>query len=420
MTILKPEKTEKMLVANDLGYGWIKAQIQSVVDGKLKKDSVKMPSILAIKKQQNNFDPIVFDDASSEKKYMENFLSNLDINVNSPSVKMDGRFLVGESAIDSQLQATREFDVNDASGKSDTDLAIILSLALVAGQRVRNAFRNGEDLSEQLNCVVSMSTALPVLEGKTNNKIAQYKERFLKGTHTVTFNNFSEAIVVKVKFTDVFVTLEGSAAQFAIMNADDVMKKDIEEYFNQNYSDWGSISGDELIQSQNVLNIDIGHGTVDIVSITDGRVNPNASSSLPFGYGNSLTEAIGRLEGEGIVIGSQAEFQKFISKTVSPLQRKKQDYYKEVVFEQLDVLSNKIVTTVSQVLRNGGVNAEIVFVHGGGSIPMAEQSNLKEELDEKLRAFNGGSSIPVIWINKEYAQIMNEKGLMLLLESVNK
>lgn len=418
MTLSKPTKEEKFLIANDLGYGWVKAEIKSSIDGEDVQTQVKMPSILAIKKQQNNFDPVSFENKGQEEVYMRDFLSHLDMTVNSPAVNMQGRFLVGQSAIESQLQSTREFDVNDASGKSDTDLAIILTLGLIAGQRVRNAYENKEDLSEQLNVVATMATALPVLEGKTNNKINEYKERFVNGTHTVTFNNFSEAITVKVKFSDVFVTLEGSAAQFAIMHANKQMENDIESYFKKNYPEWEGITGKELIQAQNVINIDIGHGTVDIVSITDGRVNPNASSSLPFGYGNSITEAKTRLEGEGNIIGSQAAFQKFITSKVSPLQKKKQNYYREVVYDQLDVLTDKIVSAVSQVLRNGGTQAELVFVHGGGSIPMSEQSNLRNELDSKLRAFNGGETVPVIWINPEYAQVMNEKGLSLLVNSL--
>lgn len=418
MTLTKPTKEEKMKVANDLGYGWVKAGITSHVNGNDVKTQIAMPSILAVKKQQNNYDPVSFDNKDQEDTYMNGFLSHLDVSINSPAVNMQGRFLLGQSAIESQLQSTREFDVNDASGKSDTDLSIILTLGLIAGQRVKNAYANGEDLYEQLNVVVTMATALPVLEGKTNNKINEYKQRFMNGTHTVTFNNFKEAITVKVKFAEVFVTLEGSAAQFAIMNADKEMTKDIEDEFTKHYPDWKGITGEELTQSQNVLNIDIGHGTVDIVVISDGRVNPNASSSLPFGYGNSITEAMNRLEGEGNVLGSQAAFQKFVNGNVGLLQRQKQEYYREVVYEQLDVLTDKIVSTVSQVLRNGGSQAELVFVHGGGSIPMSEQSNLREDLDAKLKAFNGGKSVPVVWINPEYAQIMNEKGLNLLVNSL--
>ncbi|WP_347284083.1 ParM/StbA family protein [Lactobacillus taiwanensis] len=418
MTLSKPTKEETMKVANDLGYGWVKAGITSHIDGNDVKTQIAMPSILAVKKQQNNYDPVSFDNKDQEETYMKDFLSHLDMAVNSPAVNMQGRFLLGQSAIESQLQSTREFDVNDASGKSDTDLSIILTLGLIAGQRVKNAYANGEDLYEQLNVVVTMATALPVLEGKTNNKITEYKQRFMNGTHTVTFNNFKEAITVKVKFAEVFVTLEGSAAQFAIMHADKQMEKDIEENFKKHYPDWNGVTGKELTQSQNVLNIDIGHGTVDIVVISDGRVNPNASSSLPFGYGNSITEAMNRLEGEGNIIGSQASFQKFINGNVGLLQRQKQEYYREVVYDQLDVLTDKIVSTVSQVLRNGGTQAELVFVHGGGSIPMAEQSNLREDLDAKLRAFNGGKSVPVVWINPDYAQIMNEKGLDLLVNSL--
>ncbi len=97
MTLSKPTKEEKFLIANDLGYGWVKAEIKSSIDGEDVQTQVKMPSILAVKKQQNNFDPVSFENKGQEEVYMRDFLSHLDMTVNSPAVNMQGRFLVGQS-----------------------------------------------------------------------------------------------------------------------------------------------------------------------------------------------------------------------------------------------------------------------------------------------------------------------------------
>ena len=58
----------------------------------------------------------------------------------------------------------RAFDVNDFTGKSETDLAIILTLSLIAGKKVKEAYEAGQDLKETLKVKVNMATALPISE----------------------------------------------------------------------------------------------------------------------------------------------------------------------------------------------------------------------------------------------------------------
>ena len=61
-------------------------------------------------------------------------------------------------------------------------------------------------------------------------------------------------------------------------------------------------------------------------------------------------------------------------------------------------------------------DTELVYVYGGGSIPMMNESNLREELNEKLKSFSGGYDVPVVWIDKKYAQYLNELGLKAVVE----
>lgn len=51
---------------------------------------------------------------------------------------------------------------------------------------------------------------------------------------------------------------------------------------------------------------------------------------------------------------------------------------------------------------------------------MLSQSHLREKLAAKLRNFNGGDDLPIIWINPEYAQVMNMEGLKLILTAITK
>ena len=124
--------TEKIMkVANDLGYGSVKANI----DG----EDIKFPSVIASERPQDIQAPTEFDTKEEQNAYMKDFLNNMDVSVSSNSVKISGRFLVGNAAVDSGLPI-RSFDVNDYTGKSKTDLAIILTLSMIAGKKVQEAY----------------------------------------------------------------------------------------------------------------------------------------------------------------------------------------------------------------------------------------------------------------------------------------
>ena len=400
--------TEKIMkVANDLGYGSVKANI----DG----EDIKFPSVIASERPQDIQAPTEFDTKEEQNAYMKDFLNNMDVSVSSNSVKISGRFLVGNAAVDSGLPI-RSFDVNDYTGKSKTDLAIILTLSMIAGKKVQEAYAVGQDLKEALKVKVNMATALPVSEGKVNNAKETYKDRYIGSTHTVTFHNFKDPITVTIEFNKVFIALEGETAQVLISSDYEGLTKTIKEDFDKNYPELkDEIKATDLIKSRNVLGIDIGEGTTDVVAIINGKANSAASASLPQGYGNVLQDAVRVLQDQQMNFEERSQLQNFLSEKVSPLRRARQEKARQVVYSQIEPLADKIIDTVSQTMRIAK-DTELVYVYGGGSIPMMNESNLREELNEKLKSFSGGYDVPVVWINKKYAQYLNELGLKAVVE----
>ena len=400
--------TEKIMkVANDLGYGSVKANI----DG----EDIKFPSVIASERPQDIQAPTEFDTKEEQNAYMKDFLNNMDVSVSSNSVKISGRFLVGNAAVDSGLPI-RSFDVNDYTGKSKTDLAIILTLSMIAGKKVQEAYAAGQDLKEALKVKVNMATALPVSEGKVNNAKETYKERYIGSTHTVTFHNFKDPITVTIEFNKVFIALEGETAQVLISSDYEGLTKTIKEDFDKNYPELkDEIKATDLIKSRNVLGIDIGEGTTDVVAIINGKANSAASASLPQGYGNVLQDAVRVLQDQQMNFEERSQLQNFLSEKVSPLRRARQEKARQVVYSQIEPLADKIIDTVSQTMRIAK-DTELVYVYGGGSIPMMNESNLREELNEKLKSFSGGYDVPVVWIDKKYAQYLNELGLKAVVE----
>ena len=400
--------TEKIMkVANDLGYGSVKANI----DG----EDIKFPSVIASERPQDIQAPTEFDTKEEQNAYMKDFLNNMDVSVSSNSVKISGRFLVGNAAVDSGLPI-RSFDVNDYTGKSKTDLAIILTLSMIAGKKVQEAYASGQDLKEALKVKVNMATALPISEGKVNNAKETYKDRYIGSTHTVTFHNFKDPITVTIEFNKVFIALEGETAQVLISSDYEGLTKTIKEDFDKNYPELkDEIKATDLIKSRNVLGIDIGEGTTDVVAIINGKANSAASASLPQGYGNVLQDAVRVLQDQQMNFEERSQLQNFLSEKVSPLRRARQEKARQVVYSQIEPLADKIIDTVSQTMRIAK-DTELVYVYGGGSIPMMNESNLREELNEKLKSFSGGYDVPVVWIDKKYAQYLNELGLKAVVE----
>lgn len=397
----------KMNVANDLGYGSVKAKVNDT--------KIHFPSVLALQREQDIAKPVEFDSEKEKLSYLSDMINHMDITVSSSAVKTQGRFLLGTAAVKSSLPM-RAFDVNDFTGKSDNDLSIILTLGMIAAQRVALAVENGEDLSEQLNAEVNMTTALPVSEGKKNGIVDSYINKYINSKHTVVFHNLKDPITVSLTFNKVYVALEGEVAQLYIQNSDIKLKGLIKKDFAKNYPELSTeIEVTDLVKIKNLLGIDIGEGTTDLVVIKDGKANAVSSTSLPNGYGNALQDAIDVLQTQNMNFEARSQLQDYLSQDVSPLAKRMQNKVRQTVFEQLAPFADKIVEAASKTMRKAGANVEVLYVYGGGSIPMLEQTELRQKLAQKMKDFSGGIDVPVIWIDKSYAQILNEKGLELVL-----
>ena len=401
----------KYKVANDLGYSSLKVTINNRTE--------IVPSVIAIQRPQNFAKPMTFDTDGDRNVYFHNLADQMDVTVASPSVSLQGRFLVGQRALDSGLP-TRAFDVNDFSGKAQSDLSLILTLARIANQAVTDTFAANKSLDDIIKVKVEMSTALPITEGKTPNATENYAARYTKGKHLVTIYNFDQPITVEVVFTDVYVGLEGEVAQVEIVNADGNLKSQIKRDFDESYPELkDEVTADDLTGLENVMGIDVGEGTTDFSVIINGRANANASTSLETGYGNMLQDALSILQHEGVNLSTRGELNNFLSKPVSPLARKRQEHVRQTVFDQLDQLVDQIIDTASETMRHAGSAVELVYVYGGGSIPLRANTNMRERLVEKLKNFSGGYDIPVVWISATRAQTLNEDGLKLIVDNMS-
>lgn len=403
---------EIMKFDNDAGNDSMKTYL----DG----EYFKMPSVIAFKGPQDSTAPISFESEEDKENYMNNFLNHMDVSISSNAVSENRRFLVGSSATASGLPLT-SFDLNDLSGKSDVDLTALLTLSLIAGNQVKKAYKKGEGLTDPLKVNVNMTTALPILEGKQPGKIDKYRDRYMNATHVVTFHNFKDPIVVQIKFKHVYVGLEGEMAQVMISNSiNKQLGQIITNQLKKRYPNVANSLTPEIMKKliKNSLGIDIGGGTTEWTAIVNGITNLNVSTSLMQGFDNVLEKARLYLQTKNLNFENISQVQEYLSSDTDDFFSNNKEVVKQAITDNAIPFNEQIVKQTSSVVRQIGSQLNLVFVYGGGSISLADTS-LLDDLSNKLKLFKGGAEVPVIWIPKPYAQVMNLGGLSIVQKALN-
>lgn len=409
-------------MANDLGYGGMKAWING--------QNYIIPSTMAILGPKDVFQPKEYENDKDTNEYLGDFLNHLDVAIQSDQVKENRRAFIGNAAIRSRLQ-NDVFNVSNYEGKSDTDLALILTLSVIGGEAIREEYAKLSNEDKQIaadhetvpftdiNVAVTMTTALPVSEGKTPGKIDKYIQRYLNNNneHLAVFNNFQQKITVHIKFKQVIVALEGETAQIEIMNANPQLASLIKNDFDKSYPEYkDEITAEDLTTQPNFIGIDIGEGTTDIVVFNNHKINEHASVSLKQGFGNALENALAELQQNGVNVTSRADLEQDLKQKITPFNRGLLQEKHEAVGHQLEAFQKAIVNAFSRTLANAGSDIYLIYVYGGGASPMDKMSNLRQSLIEETKHQTGGHGIFTVFIDKSYAQLLNEAGLHLLLD----
>lgn len=390
--------------ASDLGNDTVKINVNH--------ENFMVPSVIG---DANNNEKVTFMNKEEQDNYMRHFFDHLEATVTSASIKSQGHYLIGQAAINSRV-TPRRFDINNFSFKSEDDLSLILNLVLLAGKRVKDAYFNHEDLA-QLKLNVYLATALPIREGKQAGVIKHYRDKYLQNDHIVTFDNFKNPISVSLHFVKVIVGLEGQAAQLALTNSAtvypklaDLLLKDFKAHYNA-----PNITIDNIIGASNIMGIDIGGKTVDLPVFMNGEANTNVSDSSLKGYDSVLQSAITDLQNHMRNFDNIGQLESYLASGANPFDPSSYEQVLEIVKDNSSDLVQSILDSVSKIMREANLNPDIVFVYGGGSIPLNTDTDLRTKLGEKLSSFNGNNQIPIIWVDKTYAKKLNELGLELYL-----
>ena len=385
--------------AVDMGYSSVKASID--------RQFVFQPSVIA------NRPSYLPDDPEDVKDFnFDTLLDNLDVTVLSPSCPgMSDRTFVGTKAVDSALPLT-SMSLSSKRSKYSSNLPVYITLALIAARKLQEAAQEGE-VPRDVSCEVVMATALPVSEGAKRSVREEYAGRFGKVRHTVIFHNFLEPITVRIKFTKVAVLQEGAAGQLFLTNHKNELLPSIQADLEKTYGPEMAKAASEILSQKNTMTIDIGQGTTDFVVGLNGKLVQNASLSLNQGYGTVLTSARAALDD----FDSNQELIAYLNKKMPSYKKAAQDEVKRIVYEQLSPLTAQIASSTEAVASHASVNrqVDVIYVFGGGSIPLDKQSNLRSVLVKTANDFGLG---PVVFISPKYAQKFNLLGLEIYLNHV--
>lgn len=416
-----------MYVSNDLGYGKDKGTFDDVY--------IKHPSVFVRIYESPNWENIDWNSTDVLDQRVKDILNYLDVSIK------DKRYLTTVAAANSLKTLTTLKD-DAPNGKAHSNAALILPLSLIAGRAIQEAYaqakKNGEefDPDDVITVNVYLTTALPITEAgtKDNDVRPEYKQRFMAHQHTVTVHSLGKDIQVNIRFKDATIFKEGEIVTVMAIQQGPAafQKKLINKVKHIKLADGLILNDDELAESlvkdaDSYMAIDAGQHTVDISLFNNGSVN-DYSQSINQSMGDVLDDAFNIYQQQnpnGASLTTSKDFNDVWLKAVEPETEAKNAKERlaaitekmlkknviEAVDQSVEPLINQILTKVRYLISKNP-KLQIIYIFGGGAIPLVEQYHLDQRIQDEINAKK--LPIPVVWVGKEYAQNMNEMALEIL------
>ena len=394
-----------MIAGIDTGNGYVKGCIDGTI--------LRFPSVTAV-----NFGRMTVPtpDDQLEEFFSRSIFNELDASFDSSMVVNKSRRLFGSRALSSGMPI-EEFDVNSTKSRAEADLSAVLVLGTLAGYALVNYWNENRSLPSdilRIKCDYFL-TGLPVAECR--NFRYEYAQRYMAQKHMVTIHNFEQPVRIEIEFGAVQVMSEGEAAGYAMLFSDDSVMQSFLNSARKDGQPLTGISVKDLKEANSTIGLDIGEGTVNIVVFTNRRFNYDISTSYPKGYSQVLLAVLERLRDEGYHFKDRKELAEFMSREPSALQRGHYDYIRTILEQEIALFASELGTQVSRIMAQAGGFVEVMFVYGGGAIPMKDA--LYPELMRLTETgVQGQTTFPVLYLTDENAQFMNEMGLYMVAEAM--
>lgn len=406
----------------DVGNGYCKSVIRGHgSDGAEIVDEIDIPSGVAIINRPLHL-PTSDDQAviETQRSGEASLFNNLDVSFVSPMVPDQYRRLFGARGITAD-GSFEEFDVIGHRSKAEQPLSKALVMGLFAAKGLRDHVRITGALpaaDEVLSIEARVALALPITE-YMHHRVA-YAAEFMSGTHTITIHNFATPVTVKLKFVDVQVIAEGASAQYAITaKGEPLMKVMLADVRSRGIALEG-IEPADVLGAQHTIGIDVGEGTVNLVVFSNGKFNPDASTTFNKGYGSVLNRAISAMEASGYHSGfaSRKQLASYLQSVPSAMKRSQYAKVQTYVHSEIEFFADSVAEQFGRILAVVGPLTEVAYVYGGGSGPIKEA--LYPKLLAKVAEMSGDeeSGFPVLYLDATYSRHLNREGLYIAAQTV--
>lgn len=396
------KQTNILEVANDLGYGNEKITFNGT-------DRYMQPTVISpIVRVTNN--TINHTDKDAVEKTVENLLNEMNVVIDNK------QYLVGNAAKNSTIEHIST-DINARKGKAHMSMSKIVPLSTIAAYAVQQAHKAGKNIFSPIEVDVVMANNLPINEMANDPSVKDYYANLFTGkNHIVIFKNFDNDISVTINFKEVNVYKEGEVA----ISIARKYSKELRQYLIKTIGEYyPKVDAKEFLENvKNILGIDIGFQTVDFPLIINGNGDPFNSTSINSGYGNVLASGWQYLPQltQGYSVKDVVAFQNLLnSKPRTEIDEENKNYALEAEKTATPELIRNVITRFNSIISNTE-NLELVLLMGGGTIPLMERTDYREQLVESLKLYR--SSALVIHLDKEFATYANLIGLEILAHAM--
>ena len=284
----------------DGGNGYVKAKLRGEVNGVEVIDQVDLPSVVSA--ENRSMPKVPLEDATAAEVLADpDFYNRIECSIQSPLVSRGDLKTFGRKALTTPGKLT-QFEVFGSHSKADQELSFILVLGVFAAKALRDYVAEHGGLPQhELQASVQAGLALPIAEyvQRRHGFAAEFTgPASSPATHLVTLKTFNTPVVVRLTFEAVHVLAEGASAQFAITNKGEVLAQALlDDLMHSNPDGFARLAEQEiaaadLVAVQNTIGVDVGEGTTNFPTYSDGRFNSAASSTLDQGFGTVLENAI--------------------------------------------------------------------------------------------------------------------------------
>ena len=183
--------------------------------------------------------------------------------------------------------------------------------------------------------------------------------------------------------------------------------------FKKKYN-YKNFDGETVLKIGNVLSIDIGDGTVDFSVLNGASPVPHLNSSILLGVGNVTEDAVQALHQRYPMYG-QLNRQAFM-KIAERGKDSESSAFMELLREQLISLESRIEEKVKEIYARVNNQINLIVVCGGGAAIL--HTTYGKQFEQTINSMSPFGSAPILWVPKEYDQMLNLDGLQFRLNQM--